>query len=169
MSHSMYCNLSIWASEPALITLFLYSCECVLVAQSCLTVAHQVPLSMEPYRQEYWNGLPGDLPDPGIEPRSPTLQVDSLPSESPGKPKNTGVTGSLSLLWRKFPTQDLNQGLLHCRQILYQLIYQGSPISAVTQRVDFGALWVAISVCCNRRSIELMGRPCYSLCHCIAV
>ena len=39
--------------------------------------------------QEYWNGLqipsPGDLPDPGIEPGSPTLQTDSLPSESPGK------------------------------------------------------------------------------------
>ena len=40
--------------------------------------------------QEYWSGLPcpppGDLPDPGIEPRSPALQIDSLPSESPGKP-----------------------------------------------------------------------------------
>ena len=40
---------------------------------------------------------PGDLPHPGIEPRSPTLQADSLPAEPPGKPKNTGV-GSLSLL-----------------------------------------------------------------------
>ena len=41
-------------------------------------------------RQEYWSGLrfasPGDLPDPGIKPRSPALQVDSLPSEPPGKP-----------------------------------------------------------------------------------
>ena len=41
-------------------------------------------------RQEYWNGLPfpspGDLPDPGIEPRSPTLQADALTSEPPGKP-----------------------------------------------------------------------------------
>ena len=43
-----------------------------------------------------------------------------------GKPKNTGV-GSLSLLRWIFPTQELNQGLLHCRQILYQLNYQGSP------------------------------------------
>ena len=46
-------------------------------------------------RQEYWSGLPcppsGDLPNPGIEPRSPTLQADSLPSQPPGKPKNTGV------------------------------------------------------------------------------
>ena len=45
------------------------------------TVAHQVPLSMEFSRQEYWSGLPfpspGDLPDPGIEPGSPALQADS--------------------------------------------------------------------------------------------
>ena len=59
----------------------------VLVAKSCLilatprTVAHQDPLSMGFFRQAYWSGLPfssaGDLPDPGIEPRSPALQVDS--------------------------------------------------------------------------------------------
>ena len=69
--------------------------------------------------------LPGDLPNPGIKPRSPALQADSLPSEPLGKPKNTGV-GSLSLLQWIFPTQELNQGLLHCRWILYQLNYQGS-------------------------------------------
>ena len=54
------------------------------------TVACQAPLSMEFSRQEYWNGLscppPGDLPDPGIKPGSPALQVDSLLSEPPGKP-----------------------------------------------------------------------------------
>ena len=48
------------------------------------TVAHQAPLSMEFPRQEYWSGLscpsPGDLPDPGIEPKSPALQIDTLPS-----------------------------------------------------------------------------------------
>ena len=69
---------------------------------------------------------PGDLPKPGVETKSPTLQADSLPAEPQGKPKNTGV-GSLSLLQWIFPTQELNQGLLHCRQILYQLSYQGSP------------------------------------------
>ena len=69
--------------------------------------------------------LQGDLPNPGIEPRSPTLQVDSLPAESQGKPKNTGV-GSLSLLQGIFPTQELNWSLLHCRWILYQLSHQGS-------------------------------------------
>ena len=51
---------------------------------------------------------PGDLPNPGIEPRFPTLQMDSLPAEPPGKPKNTGV-GNLSLLQRIFPTQELNR------------------------------------------------------------
>ena len=57
------------------------------------TVAHQAPPSMGFSRQEYWSGLPfpspGDLPDPGIEPRSPTLQADALPSEPPGKPEQT--------------------------------------------------------------------------------
>ena len=68
----------------------------VLVAQSCPTlcnpvdcIACQAPLSMGLSRQEYWSGLPlpslGDLPDPGIEPGSPTLQADSLQSEPSGK------------------------------------------------------------------------------------
>ena len=66
------------------------------VAQSCPTffdpmncVACQA-LSMEFSRQEYWTGLPfpslGDLPHPGMEPGSPELQADSLPSEPTGKP-----------------------------------------------------------------------------------
>ena len=54
------------------------------------TVAHQDRLSIGFSRQEYWSGLPfsspGDLPDPGIEPRSPTLQAEALTSEPPGKP-----------------------------------------------------------------------------------
>ena len=48
---------------------------------------------MEFSRQEYWSRYfpsPGDLSNPGIKPRSPTLQADSLPAESPGKP---GVIG----------------------------------------------------------------------------
>ena len=52
--------------------------------------------------------------NPGIKPRSPALQVDSLPAEPPGKSKNTGV-GSLSLLQQIFSTQESNWGLLHCR------------------------------------------------------
>ena len=53
-------------------------------------VTPQAPLSMGFPRQEYWRGLPflspGDLPDPGIRPRSPALRADSLPLEPPGKP-----------------------------------------------------------------------------------
>ena len=58
------------------------------------TVAYQAPPSMGFSRQKYWNRLPftspGDLPNPGIEPTSPTLQADTLPSEPPGKPKLSG-------------------------------------------------------------------------------
>ena len=67
-----------------------------LVVQSCptlvtpWTVACQAPLSMGFPRQEYWSGLPfpspGDLPNPGIKPRFPELQVDSLPTELQGSP-----------------------------------------------------------------------------------
>ena len=61
------------------------------------------------------------------QPRSPTLQVDSLPTERRGKPTNTGG-GNLSLLQGIFLTQELNWGVLHCRWILYQLSYEGSPL-----------------------------------------
>ena len=111
------------------------ACAC-LVAQSCPTLCD--PMNCSPpgspvqafSRQEYQNGLPcspsGDLLNPGTEPRFPTIQVDSLPSDPLGKPKNTGV-GSLSLLQGFFLTQELNWGLLLCRWILYQLSYQESP------------------------------------------
>ena len=80
--------------------------------------------------------FPGDLRNMEIEPRSPTLQVDSLPAEPQWKPKNIGV-GSLSLLQGIFPTQGLNQGLLHCRHILYQLSYQEAhPEHSATQSLQ---------------------------------
>ena len=85
---------------------------------------------MDFFRPEQWGGQlfpsPGDLPNPGIKLRSPALQADSLPAEPPGKPKNTGV-GSLSFLQWIFQPKESNWGLLHCRQILSQLSYQGSP------------------------------------------
>ena len=105
--------------------------KCCGSVMSYWTVAHQAPLSLEFYRQEYWSGLPfpspGDLSNPRIGSRSPTLQMDSLLSEPTGKSKNTGVS-SLSLLQWLFPTQESIWGLLHCRQILYHLSHQESPI-----------------------------------------
>ena len=62
---------------------------------------------------EYWSGQPfpspGDLPNLGIDPRSPTLQADSLPAEPQGKPKNSGV-GSLSILQRDLPDPGIELG-----------------------------------------------------------
>ena len=68
------------------------------------------------------------------QPRSSALQADSLQAEPQGKPKNT-VVGSLSLLQHIFPTQELNQDLLHCRRILYQLSYEGSIYFVLTPEV----------------------------------
>ena len=76
------------------------------------TVAHQAPPSLGFSRQEYWSGLPlpssGVLPDPGIEPRSPTLQVDALTSEPPGKPRwydSVIEAKNLIELYMKIPEQ----------------------------------------------------------------
>ena len=86
----------------------------------CNPVDYTVPGIFQP---QYWSGQPspspGDLPNPGIKPRSPALQAESLPAEPPGKTKNTGM-GSLSLRQGIFPNQESNRGLLHWRQILYQ-------------------------------------------------
>ena len=65
--------------------------SCVQLFVNLLTVAYQAPPSIGFSRQEHWSGLPfpspGDLPDPGIKPRSPALQADASPSEPLGKPK----------------------------------------------------------------------------------
>ena len=82
--------------------------EKVLASQLCVTLcdlfAHQVPQSTEFSRQEYWRGLlfptPGDLPNPGIKPRSSALQANSLPPEPPGKPRELQI---------KFWKRELNQ------------------------------------------------------------
>ena len=99
------------------------------ISKSCSVVSD----SLQPHRlyspwnspgqntgvSRYWKISRGSS-HPGIEPRSPALQVDSLPAEPQGKTKNTGV-GGLSLLQGIFLTQELNPGPLHCRWILYQL------------------------------------------------
>ena len=110
----------------------LFACRvCVcLVAQLCPTLRD--PMGCSPpvscamgilqARLLEWVAMPSSRgsSNPGIKPRSPASQADSLSTEPPGKPKNTGV-GSLSLLQGIFLTQESNWGLLHCRQILYWL------------------------------------------------
>ena len=80
------------------------------------TVDRQAPPSMEFSRQEYWSGLPfpfpGDLPNPGIEPGSPTLWADALLSEPPGNPPK--IWNTLTLV---FP-----MGLARLPQLSFYLI-----------------------------------------------
>ena len=75
---------------------------CVGLCATPWTVAHQAPLFVRFSKQEDWSTLPcpppGDLPDPGIEPKSPTLQADSLPAEPPGKPYELSCYLAIPLL-----------------------------------------------------------------------
>ena len=114
----------------------------VKVAQSCPTVCDPVDCTVRGILQARileWIALP--FSRGSSQPRDQThvsrtvggfffffsfflfFRVDSLPAESQGKPKNTGV-GSLSLIWQILPTQESNQCLLHCRWSLYQLSYE---------------------------------------------
>ena len=117
----------------------------VKAAQWCLTLCDPLNYTVHGILQARileWVAIPFSIGS--SQPRSPALQVDSLPAEPPGKPQNTGV-GSLSLLQWIFPTQELNQGLLHCRQILCQLSYQGSLKSAeLVLQLKFQAQQAAI-------------------------
>ena len=97
---------------------------------------------------EYWSEpfpSPGDFPNPGIKPRSPALQVDSLPAEPQGKPKNTGAgglntgVGGLSLLQWIFLTQESNWDLLHCRSRI--------PEAGAIQKISTGNQCAATAVC----------------------
>ena len=103
----------------------------VKVAQSCTTLCDPMDHTVHGILQARileWVAFPFSRgsSNPGIEPRSPTLQEYSLPAEAQGKPRNTGV-GSLPLLEGIFSIQESNQGLLHCRRILYQPERSGKP------------------------------------------
>ena len=77
-----------------------------LLAKLCLTlaipwtVACQAPLFMGFSSQEYWSGLPGDLPDPGVKPMSPAWQADSLPTELWEKPAHERVWILSPWMWK---------------------------------------------------------------------
>ena len=101
------------------------------VTQSCPTLCDPVDYTVHEILQasiSEWVAFP--FSRGSSQPRSNPglLQADSLPAEQQGKPRNTGV-GSVSLLYQIFPTQESSWGLLHCRQILYQLNYQFSSVT----------------------------------------
>ena len=122
------------------------------------TVSCQSPLSMELSRQEYWSGLPfpspGDLPNPGIEPKSPALQVDSLPAEPQGKPKNTGM-GSLSLLQLIFPTQKSIQSLEFSRPEYWS----GLPLPSPRDLPDLRIKSMSPALQADSLPTESLGKP----------
>ena len=113
------------------------------MSDSCATpwtVAHQTPLLTGFPRQEYRSGLsfpsPGDLPDPGIKPRSPALQADSLPAEPQGKPKNNGMGAAAAA------AKLLQSCLTLCNPI--DGSPPGSPVPGILQARILE--WVAISI-----------------------
>ena len=100
------------------------------VAQSCLTLCDPMKYTVHGILQARileWVAFPFSRgsSQPRDKPRSPAFQADSLPAEPQGKPKNIGV-GSVYILQGIFLTQESDQSLLHFRQILYQLSYQGA-------------------------------------------
>ena len=108
--------------------------SCVQLFVTPWTVAHQAPLSMEFSRKEYWCGFPcpspGDLPGPGIEPRSPALQADSLPYEPPGNTHRFlwDITYYHHLSyhhhgWVEFSTDIIPKHLLLSNQKMYYFYY----------------------------------------------
>ena len=105
------------------------------------TVAHQAPLSMGFSRQEYWSGLPfpspGDLPDPGIEPRSSALQADTLTSEPRGKSK---INKNMHLSWT---VRRWNQSILKNIKPEYSL--EGLMLKLKLQYFEY-LMWRADSV-----------------------
>ena len=121
--------------------------SCVQLFAAPWTVAYQAPPPMEFSRQGYWSGLPfpspGDLPNPGIEPGSPSLQADALPSEPPGKLKNWNLSPiAKSNLWSSFYSRDSFgwdmiwwkrqrvKRMWESKRILYQVSFSSSSFLA---------------------------------------
>ena len=102
----MYSEIKVFKCVCVCVCVCVY--ECVKVTQSYLTLCDHMDYTVHGILQARilkWVPFPGDLPNPGMEPRSPALQADSLPAEPPGRLKNTGV-GSLSLLQQIFRTRN---------------------------------------------------------------
>ena len=105
-------------------------------------------------RQEYWSGLPcpppGDLSNPGIKPRSPTLQTDSLPSESPGKPKNTGVGNLLFSRVSSSPRNSVCMYVYVCICIcMYMYVYVCMYVCMKWLLSHFSCAWLCEPMDCS--------------------
>ena len=109
-------------------------------------------------RQEYWSGLPclppGDLPSPGIEPRFPAVQVDSLPLESPGKPPFVNTFSlirvlSLSLLVSKlFQTFFFNENFTHWKKVWLLVLEWGADMSLSPQSYYLVSMYYSRNFLC---------------------
>ena len=101
------------------------------------TAAHQAPLSMGFFRQEYWSGLPfpspGDLPEPGIKPRSPSFEAGALTSEPPGKP-----SGCESWTIKKAERQRTNAFELWCWRRLLRVPWTARRSSQSILKINPG-------------------------------
>ena len=128
------------------------------------TVARQAPPSMGFSRQEYWSGLsfpfPGDLPDPGIEPRSATLQADTLTSVPPGKEEAPKFSNQLTLMW---DTEQRMKVSLKCVSIKHQKMESESSLLFhnwkwwYTVESSWGICWLRIrgkAMFCNQKEDE---------------
>ena len=125
----------------------------VKVTQSCQTLSDPMNYIVQDIlRPEYWNAqsflLQGIFPSQGSNSGLLKLQVDSLPAESQGKPKNTGV-GSLFLLQGIFLAQESNLGLLQCRWIFFFLPIElsGKPLLSYKNIYTYILVYVYICIC----------------------
>ena len=121
-------EFNVWKLSKVLMTLPGYvenvvkSLSHVRLFATPWTVAHQAPPFMGFPRQEYWSGLPfpspGDLPNPGIEPRSPALQADALTSELPG---NHGKCNWMLIVWvglKRIKSEKQNVGIFYLLKMI---------------------------------------------------
>ena len=136
----------------------------VKVAQSCPTLCGPMDYTVHGILQAWipqWVAFP--FSRGSFQPWDPT-QISHIAgrfftTELQGKPKNTGM-GSLSLLQRVFPTQKPNQGLLHCRRILYQLSYEGSPqymMASMCDEVKWSEVAQSCPTLCDPMDCSLPG------------
>ena len=125
--------------------------NCDQLSATLWTVARQAPLSMGFSWQEYWSGLPcpppGDLPHPGIKPRSPALQADSLPSEPPGKSHNAPTHLIVERKYNSYICNEKQSWLAHFI-VIFLLHCSGSRTEPIVS-LKYACVCVCVCVCLN--------------------